>query len=67
MASVIRRVYGRKAVVRVSADRNSPNYGMVVRWVPAAAAWSVGATIYCWVEDASSAASADGQPMGGLS
>ena len=31
IASVVRREYGRRAIVRVSPDPNSPTYGLVVQ------------------------------------
>ena len=48
--SIIRRVYGQKATIRFSADRNSPEVGMVV--TPAYKqinAWDVRAKVQ-WIE-----------------
>ncbi len=39
LGSIVRREWGRRAGVRLSADRNSPDIGVVVTWSKPGNAW----------------------------
>lgn len=41
LGSIVRREFGRRAGVRLSADPNSPELGTVVKWSESAGAWEV--------------------------